>query len=191
MNIENLYDRNIDIEKRAIFFCPWQGVEGDDSWGVSDTSVQNMIKGLYLLNQSGTQPIKIIWNADGGEWAAGMALYDIIKAISSHITMQCYGRVRSMGTLILQACDKRLLSPNCQFLMHYGDFKVESESRNAIADAMEEKRCNEVMEKIYLDRIKEKHTMFTTRLVKNNMECNQWLTPDDVIILGLADEIIK
>jgi len=191
MDIEDLYSKNIDIERRTIFFSPWQGIENHSNWEVSDASIQNIIKGLYLLDNGGKDDITIIWNSHGGEWAAGMALYDYIQEIKNNVIMKCYGRVRSMGTIILQACNKRMLSPNCQFMIHYGASKEEDESRNVIANVKEEERTNEVMEQIYLKKIKEKHPEMTLEVFRKNMAYNQWFTSNDAILLGLADEIIK
>ena len=109
---DDLYFKNIDIKNRTIWFIPWQPFEVldedhmDVTWQVNDYSVQNMMKGLSILENLSDEPIKIIFSSDGGHWDAGIALYDYIKILKSHVTMTCYGRVRSMGTIILQACDE-------------------------------------------------------------------------------------
>jgi len=191
INIENLYNRNIDIDNRTIFFMPWQAAEPkEDQWEVSDLSAQNLVKGLYLLSMKATTPITIIWNSHGGTWEAGMAIYDLIKKIPNEVIMECYGRVRSMGTIILQACDERLLSPNCQFMIHYGESTIEGESRNVIADALEDNKCNKIMEKIYLKRIREKKPGTKLKELRHNMQANSWLEPKGAISMGLADGII-
>ena len=81
-NRDALYYRNIDIKNRTIFFCPWQPneqmmiMDEDSSWEVNDYTIQNALKGLYVLENINSDPVTIIWMSYGGDWDAGMALYD-------------------------------------------------------------------------------------------------------------------
>ena len=198
-NIEELqawYNYNLDIKNRVIYFGAWQPNEEisveDKSWEVSDWSAQNIIKGLTVLNRLSDEPINIIWLSYGGDWCAGMAIYDYIGNCKSHITMTCYGRVRSMGTIILQACDNRVLSPNCEFMIHYGNFFVDAvHSKDALSIAQEESRNNDTMEEIYLGSIKRVHPRYSRSKVKEMMKYDKYMTPKEAIELGLADEVIK
>jgi len=193
--IADWYYRNIDIKNRTIFFGPWQPseemVSEDKSWEVNDWSVQNAIKGLYLLEHMNKNVIEIDWLSYGGDVDAGMALYDYIKLIKSPIIMKCYGRVRSMGTIILQACKKRFLSPNCLFMIHYGTIGIdETHSKDAQATIQENARNNTIMEDIYLKKIRENHKRYTREKLSNKMKYDCFLTPKEAVDLGLADRVL-
>ena len=192
----NWYSRNIDIKNRVIYFGAWQPSEEmiseDKEWTVNDWSAQNLIKGLYVLDGIKKSNITIMWFSYGGDWDAGMAIYDFIKHIKSPVTMKCLGRVRSMGTVVLQACKKRLLYSNCLFLIHYGNVEGgdKEHSQNHIRSAKYEDKCNRTMEGIYLKRIKEKRPKYTKDKLKELMTYDKYMTPHEAVYLGLADRVI-
>lgn len=197
--MDYLYHKNIDLRNRIITFMPWQP-EGEldeeqaGDWSVNDYTAQNLIKGLHILNCTKNAPIKIIWLSYGGCWNAGMAIYDYIRKIKSPVTIEAYGRIRSMGTIILQACSQRLLSSNCEFLIHYGTGIGEGDSahtKDIINSAEEAKRCNKTMEDIYLRKIREKHPRYKRERLQELIKYDKYLTPKGTIDLGLADGIIK
>ena len=193
--MQELYHKNIDTKDRVIFFSPWQPSEEmiaeDKSWEVNDFSAQNLIKGLYILDKQKKAPITIIWNSFGGEWTAGMAIYDFIKKIKSPVTMECYGHVRSMGTIILQACKKRHLSKHCEFMIHYGMAGMGmTHSKDFMANAKIIDKASDIMEDIYLKKIKEKNPKFTKARLKDLMKYDKFLTVKQAINLGLVDKII-
>lgn len=191
---ELLYTRNLDIKKRIIYFGAWQPSEEvtTEDWEVNDFSVQNAIKGLYILEEAKIAPITIIWISYGGDWCAGMALYDFIKLLKSPVTIKAYGRIRSMGTVILQSAKKRVLSTHCEFLIHYGSGigSTSDQTKDMINSAEEAKRINKIMENIYLKRIKEKHSRYTLEQLQQLMQHDTYLTPKEAVKLGLADSVI-
>ena len=192
--IHHWYYRNLDVKSRTIYFGPWQPSEEmvaeNKSWEVNDWSIQNLIKGLYLLESINKKAITIVWVSFGGDWDAGMAVYDYIKHLKSPITMKCYGRVRSMGTIILQACKKRLLAPNCLFLIHYGTAGTDPvETQNLLNFAKHIDKNNRTMENIYLRRIKEKHPKYTKKKLREEMPHDRYFTPHEAVYLGLADRV--
>lgn len=195
--IEQWYHKNLDIQNRTIYFGAWQASEalnGEQSdWMVDDWSAANVIKGLYLLDKINNEPINVIWFSYGGDWDAGMAIYDIMNAIKSPVILKCYGRVRSMGTIVLQAAKKRLLAPHCEFLIHYGSAGMdEVHAKDFERFAEDIKITNRVMEKIYLKRIKEKHPKFTlTRLRDEYLKYDKYMSAKEAVDLGLADGIIE
>jgi len=192
------YNYNLDTEGRTIYFGPWNDA-GDlsmederGSWLVDDWSAQNLIKGLHVLEAENQEPIIINWFSFGGDWDAGMAIRDYMLTCSSHITMKCFGRVRSMGTIILQAADERLISPDCLFLIHYGKAGSEMEhSHDFLAFAEHWKTINIRMEEIYLERIRENKPRFSAAKLREMMLFDLYLKPQEAVELGLADGLIQ
>lgn len=193
---DSWYYQNLDVKTRTIYFGPWQPYEQIDTerncgWEVNDYSAQNLIKGLHVLELENNNPINIIWVSYGGEWDAGMAIYDYIKGLKSHVTITCYGRVRSMGTIILQAADERVLSKNCLYMMHYGSFGLNSQhTQDALAGADRVKLENTLMEDIYLEKIKQVKKRYTRAQLQDFIKYDKYLSPQEAVDLGLADRIL-
>lgn len=195
--INHWYHYNLDLVSRTLYFGPWHSAgdllsqDEERVWCVDDFSCQNLIKGLHALEQEGQDPIIINWFSYGGDWDAGMAMYDYIKTCSSYVTIRCFGRVRSMGTIVLQAADERLLSKNCLFLLHYGTAaSSETHAKDFEMYAEELKKSNSIMEDIYLESIREKKPRFSRERLQELIRFDKYLKPEEVIEIGLADGII-
>lgn len=189
------YYQNIDVRNRTIYFGPHQPseemIDEEKIWCVNDWSAQNIIKGLYVLEHASKDPINVIWFSYGGDWDAGMAIYDAMKNSPCKITMTCYGRVRSMGTVILQAAVKRILTKSCLFMIHYGTFGLpEMHSKDAEANAKYNEVISGVMEDIYLEKIQKKKKSFTRKKLKDLMAYDCFLSPQEAVDYGLADKVI-
>jgi len=199
MNVEEReewFSQNLDVKNRTIYFGAWQiseaiDLEKDTGWEVNDYSAQNLIKGLRILELENISPINIIWNSDGGEWETGMAIYDYIKGLRSHVIITCYGRVRSMGTIILQAADERILSPNCLFMIHYGTFGMDDKhTLDGLATAKRIELENTLMENIYLEKINNVHKDYTRLDLQEYIKYDKFLLPKEAINMGLADKML-
>jgi len=193
-NIKKFFEYNIDMVTRTLYYGSGSS-DGSDlfdsSQTVNDWSSEQLIKGLKILDKIDKRKITIIWNSNGGNWDAGMAVYEVIRTLRSKVTMVCYSRCRSMGSIILQACYKRILAKNCRFMIHYGTESLpEMHSKDAEKQIEESKRINELMEKIYLDKIKKKHPRFTLTELREKMKYDYYMNAEEAVKLGLADEII-
>ena len=189
------YYQNLDVKGRTLYFGTHQPSEelvGEDtSWEVNDWSAGNILKGLYVLEKESSKPIKIVWFSYGGDWDAGMAIYDAMRLCKSPITMVCYGRVRSMGTVILQAADKRIITRDCLFMIHHGSFGLEEmHSKDAMANAKYNEVITDRMLDIYLSRIREKKPRYKKQQLEDLMAYDCFLPAQDAVNLGLADEVI-
>ena len=196
INLDSWFDLNLHNENRTIYFGPWNnaaelgGNWARDPWEVDDWSAQSLIKGLYTLEYEKVAPITILWLSYGGDWDAGMAIYDYITNLKSPVTLKAYGRMRSMGTILLQACEKRLLSKNCLFLIHYGHAWCEGHQKEVVAFTEELEKNNATMEKIYLKKIREKHPDYTLKKLQKMMKYDKYMTAKEAVKLGLADKVI-
>ena len=94
--------------------------EDDGECGINHVTSETVVKSLLLLNEENNDPITIFYNMIGGYWTHGMAIYDMMRASPSPITIIGLGCVRSMGTIIMQAAHIRLLSESTRFMIHDG-----------------------------------------------------------------------
>jgi ATP-dependent Clp protease protease subunit len=187
-SVDQFFDYDVSLDTRTIYIGSNGDDEGEET-GVDYKMAEKAIKALHLLSQS-EGPITILMNNLGGDFIHGMAIYDAIKEKRNHITVKAYCYCMSMGTLILQAADERVLAAHSQFMIHYGyaavtqDDPVKFESWNKRI-----KKDNELMEKIYLEKIRQVHPEFPVKQLRKMLRDETILDPEDVIALGLADKL--
>jgi len=186
-SIDRFYDYDLHIETRTLFIGD-SIPENKESDGEIDADVsQRVIKGLHLLTAAAIdKPITIYINSFGGCFYNGMAIYDAIKACPSHITAYVYGSAMSMGSLILQAADNRLIYPNATMMLHDGyDTRVGDVPQTFFNWAEYSKKMRTVMYQIYADRSGQKPS-FWRRKLSNDLI----LTAREAKGLGLVDGIV-
>jgi ATP-dependent protease ClpP protease subunit len=146
--LDRWFDYNVDVESRTIYMGSEEGVDA--------LMAEQMIKGMHILESKSTDIITIIMNNIGGDFFHGMAIYDVIQTSKCHCVIKVYGHAMSMGSLILQAADKRIMSPNSRFMMHFGYDSHSGHAKMVERWADESKRLSHLMENIYLDVMLEK-----------------------------------
>ena len=91
--------------------------------------------------------IKIIISSEGGDESIGYAIFDTLVAYNKFapVTTHGYGQVCSIASLILQAGEERLLSPNCIFMIHNGSLELKNSINGNLLSkmALEFKLSNE------------------------------------------------
>ena len=191
--LAQFFEYNIDLKTRTLYYGANSSVAVNDtgSMEVNDWSAEQLIKGLYLLDQMNHKQINIVWNSHGGEWDAGISMYEFIRTLKSPVKMTSYSRCRSMGSVVLQSCKTRVLSENSRFMIHYGtDGTGEIHSKDFVKAAEESVRINEIMEDIYLKQIRKKHPRFTREKLKELMKYDYYMSAKEAVRLGLADKVI-
>lgn len=156
---------------------------------INPESAARAIKNLHILDNSGSGTITVKFMSEGGDVTEGLAIYDAIKQCKNHVRGVGMGEVASIATVIMQACDERVLCPHSYFMLHEGTAAVEGKFKDKKEwdkfFEMQEKRTNE----IYLSRIKQKKPKYSMNKLTEFMDRDRILFPKDVIELGLADLI--
>jgi ATP-dependent Clp protease protease subunit len=180
-NIMLLYDKGIYLPTRTITLI------GE----INRDSAEATIKGLHMLGSLSSEPISILLNSDGGDVNQGLAIMDMIRRQTAHVTVDVYGEACSMAAVILQAADTRRMAPTARLMIHVGsesyDDHVHIVRRWAKYIAKEDKICTDKL----LDRIREKHVDFSRGKLNKMLEFDTILNAEEAVKLGLADEVIK
>jgi ATP-dependent protease ClpP protease subunit len=129
-------------------------------------------------------------NNIGGDEYHGFAICDLIKACKSHVTIKVLGHAMSMGSIILQAADQRIMAPNARQMIHYGTWGIHAHSKTTQKWAQEGLKIDEWMEAMYLARIHEKVPTFPIQKLKKMLDHDTFLTTKESIALGLADKVL-
>lgn len=87
---------------------------------IDDATVGQLIAKLLELDSRSKRPIRLIIHAEGGCVEGALALYDCIRSLRSEVVGVVMGTAYSSALLVLQACDKRLITENSAVMMHAG-----------------------------------------------------------------------
>lgn len=190
-DIDKFHDYGIYIPKRTIYLGSVNvNAETDEEAGVDAHMAERVIKNLTILDAAQEDAIMIIMNNPGGDVVHGMAIYDAIKACRSHVTVKVYGYAMSMGSVILQAADVRIMAPNSSLMIHMGYFAASGHPKTVYRQTDEGKRQDKLVEQIYLDKIREKFPDFSPQRLKGMLDHDTFLTPKQAVEHGLADKVL-
>ena len=110
-HLEIYFERGIDFVGRNIFIAD-----------IESKQINDIIKGIYALNQLSSDPINLIVNSMGGEIYGAFAIYDCLQSIANPINTYAIGTVFSVSPLLVACGTKghRWAAPNCSFMCHQG-----------------------------------------------------------------------
>ena len=191
-----VHEHNISPESREIWLHPYICDDLVDG-GVDYRSAVRFIKNLRFLDAQNQRSITVHMVIDGGNWYYGMAIYDAIVACVAKVTIIAYAHARSMSSLILQAADKRILMPNCLFLVHQGTEVFDDRSDLWPVAYKSYQRELKTMLKIYAERM-QNAKMFKGKTIPEITACIRaqlkdhvdWvMTAEEAVRFGLADEV--
>lgn len=173
-----LMSYNMDIRSRTIYL--------DDD--IDENSASLFIKCLRYLDKT-TGDITIVMNCEGGCVSNGFAMYDVIKACQNEITIKVYGATMSMATVVLQAADRRVMSPNSRMMIHVGGMEVGGHFKNVKRAVAENDALDKICMDIYLDKIHEVNPDFKRSQLQKMMDFDSYISAQRCLELGLIDEI--
>lgn len=188
-DIDKFHDYGLYLPSRTIYMG--SEIVGEDTESGTDALMaERVVKNLHILDKQSEEEITIIMNNLGGDVNHGLAIYDSIRACRSKVTIKVFGNAMSMGSIILQAGDERIMGPNAVQMIHYGYLGVHAHAKTAYKQADENKRIDAWMEKMYLEKIREKIADFSPQRLKGMLDHDCFLTAEKSVELGLADKIL-
>lgn len=196
--LHDIHSYSLDTKNREIYIDSSNGDSEEGDGFIDYKTYINFIKNLRFLERQNKKKIIIHLHNHGGTWEDGMGMYDAVIAAKSKITMVVYGNACSMGGILLQAADRRVLMPHTCFMLHSGSasaigtsealseyIKMNNTNYKQMLDIFVS-RCIEAEEfsgwsevklsKHLADKIKEKH--------------DWWLTAEEAVKYGFADGIL-
>lgn len=185
-HIDKIYQYDIDIGSRIMWLNDIG--EGDEE----HDRLKKFIKDLHVLDSmapAGDKPITIIMNHSGGDIYAGMAIYDAIKQTNNYVTILVRGLACSMGAIILQAADHRVLSKHSVVMIHHGTTGYEGHKKSVEAWFDFDKIYAGQLDEIVYNRIKEKKPRFKRSQLDKLQDFDAIFLADKAVEHGLADEV--
>lgn len=168
-----------DIESRTLVFV---GV-------VDEQRVIEAGESLRIMSRRFPgQPIRVIFNSPGGQVIHGLALYDQLlemRQAGHHVTTIARGQVASMGGILLQAGDHRVIGRHAHMLIHevaYGAHGKlgEMEDRLAFSKQLQDR---------LVGILAERSTLSKKEIRERWHKTDWWLGARQAVQLGFADKV--
>ena len=198
-SVGEIHSYNIDVKNREIYINEFD--DSGETGGVDHRMLQNFIKNINILKNLSRDPITIHMQTVGGCWYSGMGIYDAIKSCKCKTTFIGYGQLCSMGTVIIQAANRRLITDNSAFMVHWGSSEISGYYLSSQNLADFEKYTAQQMIDIYAERCQKTGDYFKERsnnlsktkaYIKRKLGGGDWyMTADEAIYYGFVDGIYK
>lgn len=181
-SLETMMDYGVDENNWTVYLHTTEEI------GTEET--ERFIKSMDYLKTRATEVV-INMNCTGGDIHNGLAIYDYIRNYNLPTTILVCGSAMSMGAIILQAADERILLPHAKIMVHPAavELPYDGISNNAkwVKDSLKD---NEELIKILYGRMKEKRPRYQLKNLKNKLKEGDWLmSAKQAVQLGLADSI--
>ena len=143
---------------------------------------------LFLESENPKKEIYFYINSPGGLVNAGLGVYDTMQYIKSPVSTLCIGQASSMGSFLLAAGEKgkRFSLPNSRIMVHQPSAAFQGQATDI------EIHANEIMLlKKRLNEIYSKHTGRNVEEIKNALERDKFMTPQEAKEFGLIDKVVE
>ena len=178
------YERWVDIYTRlGVERILFLGQEVND--GIANSLVAQM---LYLDSDDNSKPIYLYINSPGGSVTAGLAIYDTIKYVKSHVVTICVGLAASMGAFLLAAGTKgkRVALPHSRIMIHQ---PLGGTSQRQASDI--EIEAKEILRiKDMLNKSMAEMTDQTFEKIEKDTDRDYFLSAEEAKNYGLIDRVI-
>jgi ATP-dependent Clp protease, protease subunit len=198
--VSEIHIYGLDVKNREIYLNEFD--DSGESAGVDHRMLQTFLKNIRILNFSNkTEPATIHLQTIGGCWYAGMGIYDAITSCEFDVSIIGYSQVCSMGTVIMQAADKRLLCPNAVFMCHFGSTDASGDYQSSQNYSALDKKNAEKMLSIYAEKCSKTGQFFlereynvskTKQYIKRKLKDGDWyLSAEEAVYYGFVDGIAE
>lgn len=187
-SIGHVHDNDMDYDSEIIYLM------GD----IDKDKMETFIKNINILQRKkDCDTILIMMATQGGCWDSGMGIYSAIQSCPSRVVILGCGYLYSMGSVILQAADKRVLYKESKIMVHDGEFSFEGTTKQAETEYVELADAKKKMRDIFIENMKQaKHfekNKEITILKWLNDQMNKkeeiYLNSENSLKYGFIDEI--
>jgi ATP-dependent Clp endopeptidase proteolytic subunit ClpP len=134
------------------------------------------------------KPITVTFNSPGGYVTDGFTLFDFLRDLSNKgtpITTRCIGIAASMGAILMQAGDERVMTPNAFMMIH----EVEGKGEGSTTEREEQLEIAKRFQERGLNILAERSTMSKAEIQKRWKKADWYLTADEALDYGFIDRI--
>lgn len=147
---------------------------------INESSVSKTMDSLTVwrrLHPEADQ-LKFVINSPGGSVVEGVALFDTLRSLSQsgvRVVTVVTGMAASMGAILSQAGDLRIIMPNASFMLHEAAFMAGGKT-SEVEDRTEWVR---MIEKRFADIIAERSTLTSKQLIARWSRKDWWMLAEE------------
>ncbi len=153
--------------------------------GVSTSTTDPLINQLYKLNKSNKKPIWFIINTSGGYVEAGFRLGAAMKAIDSKIYCIVDSKAYSMGAVLLQHCDYRIMQKYSDIMFHEVSFGVQGNMSFVMSQVKHTQNYVDMFDKEVAHRLG-----ISLKKYRKKALTEWWMTAEQAVRAGVADAVL-
>lgn len=145
------------------------------------------------LSEAPEEEITLLVTSPGGPSGTAMSFYDTVREVlRPKLTTIATGDVDSSGVIIFLCGDRRLVSPHTTALLHLAGRHFDPQKRYTAAELSCMAKEDELKDAYYAEIVASRsHGRLTVGQVRTLMECNTVLSAQELVRLGLADEVLS
>lgn len=176
---ERSYDIYSRLLKERIIFV---GGEIND-----ETSSLIVSQLLFLEAENSEKDAYMYINSPGGVVTAGLAIYDTMRYLKTHVSTICIGQAASMGAVLLAsgAKGKRYSLPSSRIMIHQPLGGAQGQATDIEIQTKEILRL-----KNYLNEILVEQTGQTMSVIQRDTDRDFFLSAEEAVKYGLIDEVL-
>ncbi len=143
---------------------------------------------LFLESENPDKDIHLYINSPGGSVTAGLAIYDTMQFIRSHVSTMCIGQAASMGAVLLAAGakGKRFSLPLSRVMIHQPLGGFQGQASDIEIHAKEILKIRE-----QLNQLLANHTGQSFETIDNDTERDNFMGGEEAVEYGLIDEVLS
>lgn len=132
--------------------------------------------------------ITVVFNSPGGSVVDGLALYDFLDELKTRghkITTVARGGVFSMGSVLLQAGDERVIGINATMLIH----ELSAGVFGSYGEIQDRQKWHDLLHNRLFTILAERSTLTAKEVRARAKRTDWWLSAEQVVEYGFADRI--
>lgn len=173
----NIYEGGVDWKSRTIW------IVGE----LPEEKAFQHVPAIRLLDET-PGPIKVMIMSVGGDEGGGFAIFDTLRTLKNPVITIGFGHIFSIAALIFQAGDKRLLSINCELMMHNGSVSLEGGDVNT--DLIEQISAQAVKNNGRYHRAIASRSRIALPTIRQWCKEERYFSAHEAVAEGLADEVV-
>ena len=170
------------------------GVPEESQFSKSSQSVatyEKFSEKLAQIRAIDAEEVIVNIRSTGGDVNDALLIYESLASLDAKIVTRCYGYTASAATIIAQAASPgcRYIASSALYLIHRSSCSVEGNTADLAEYISLLEKTDERIAALYAARSGGSAEKFAEIMAENNGR-GHWLAPDEVVALGLADEVI-
>lgn len=158
------------------------GPISDESW-FGDEATPSQLR-QELAEYKG-QNLTVSLNSGGGDVFAGLEMYNALRELDAEVTIRVDGLAASIASIIAMAGNKIIMSPGALMMVHRPSVYAGGNVDDLDKAKQVLLKIEESITPIYAER-----TGLDKEKIAEMLEAETWMTADEAVELGFADEAI-